>query len=154
MEKLNHSIVGQIRICDKSKFLFFLFDFLVEFSSFHISPFLILTCYFVFLFTQLQKCQSYALSQYTRIKGCNCISFMTNKVKEMDSGIKWPLLLEILAWLNITFWVKMNNKIKIGRMNVRGLMDQTKRQDVFNWLKEKNTPSLAPQSSLKKYTFC
>ena len=31
----------------------------------------------------------------------------------------------------------MNNKIKIGSMNVRGLTDRTKRQDVFNWLKEK-----------------
>ena len=25
-------------------------------------------------------------------------------------------------------------------MNVRGLAEKTKRQDVFNWLKQKNTP--------------
>ena len=33
--------------------------------------------------------------------------------------------------------LKMINNVKIGCMNVRGLAEKTKRQDVFNWLKQK-----------------
>ena len=39
----------------------------------------------------------------------------------------------------------MINNVKIGSMNVRGLAEKTKRQDVFNWLKQKKYSILCLQ---------